>query len=76
MKEIKLLILLLVSFIFIGCGGGSGTSGGGGEISSTIYPDSNTKSLSGYIVDDPILNANIDLLDTNGTVIKTFTSVS
>jgi len=55
-KLFGLIILISISF-FVGCGGGNST----GNI--------NTKTISGYVIDDPVANATIEAYDENGTLL-------
>jgi len=62
MKKFISLIILSITLIFIGCGGVDSESSGN---------DALIKTVSGYVEDDPIPNANINIYDENGNVILT-----
>jgi len=58
MKKLFSLIFLTVALIFIGCGGVNSESS-----------DNSTKTITGYVIDDPIIGATIEVYDENGNLL-------
>ena len=63
MKKVLSVILLIFVVAFIGGCGGSGGNGTSSESGGT------TKSISGYVIDDPVVGATIEVYDENGNLI-------
>jgi hypothetical protein len=62
-KYISFLFVGVFLIFLVGCGGG------GSNKNTSNSTTNQTKQLSGYVVDDPIANATIEIYDTNGTLI-------
>ena len=58
MKKLISLIFLTVALIFIGCGGVESESS-----------DNSIQTITGYVIDDPIVGATIEVYDENGNLI-------
>jgi hypothetical protein len=59
MKKYIVLFTMFFALVFSGCGGGSSSSN-----------DTTSKAISGYVIDDPVAGATIEVYDANGTLLK------
>ena len=64
MKKLLFIFGLILSFLILGCGGVDSSS----SENSSSNPDSNT-TISGYVIDDPIVGATIEVYDEEGNLI-------
>jgi len=67
LKFLRLFMVLIVGVFFLV---GSGSSGGDDKGSTSIVIESSEKFISGYVVDDPIENANISLFSIEGKLLE------
>jgi len=63
-KSLLFIIGVILSFLILGCGGVDSSSSG----NSSSNPASNT-TISGYVIDDPVVGATIEVYDENGNLI-------
>ena len=70
LKFFRLFLVLVVGVFFLVGSGGGGGDDGKTDLSPSHESNTPKDKISGYVVDDPIQNANISIFSTDGKLLK------